>query len=238
MARPDARVSGVKGRLVLLRHGQTDYNKKRLMTGIADVPLNDVGIAQAAEAGRRFAHIRFDTVYSSTLSRAFNTAALSLKAAGTQEHLKDAAGVYRIMQSRAIVEIDVGDFSGRCHKTDPEIRAWVRDFDKPMPNGESDAMALARVQRFFNDEILPRLKNGETVLVVAHAGIVRTFDYVLGLAAIPAEGVAMGSSKRRSVPNATPVVFDFIDGRVVSEMRLDGAAVKGSHPRFTPPSPG
>lgn len=210
----------VKGQLILCRHGQTDYNKAHLMTGIADVPLNETGIAQALDAGQRIAHLRVDTVYSSTLGRAFNTAALALKAAGTQGHLQNRDGSFKIIQRADIVEIDVGDFTGRCHKTDPEITAWIRDFDKPLPNGESDAQATARVQKFFDAEVLPRLQKGETVLVVAHAGIVRVFDYVLGLSAVPTQGVAMGSGKRRSVMNATPVVFGFENGQLVSETHL------------------
>lgn len=219
-----------KGTLILFRHGQTDYNKNHLMTGIADVPLNATGAAQAAEAGRRFAHLRIDTVYASTLSRAFNTAALALNAAGTQDHLKDEAGAWKIIKRGDIVEIDVGDFTGRCHKTDPEIRAWVRDFNKPLPNGESDAMATARVQKFFDTEVLPRLMKGETVLVVAHAGIVRVFDYVLGLAPVPTAGVAMGDAARRSILNATPAVFEFVDGKLVAESLLQGPLANENAP--------
>lgn len=222
--------SPVKGTLILFRHGQTNYNKYHLMTGIANVPLNETGVRQAQDAGRRLAHLRIDTVYSSTLGRAFNTAALALKAAGTQAHLQNDDGSFKITQSKDIVEIDVGDFTGRNHRHDPEIAQWVRDFNKPLPNGESDAQALARVQKFFDAEILPRLHNGETVLVVAHAGIVRVFDYVLGLAEVPTEAVAMGSNKRRSILNATPVVFGFEDGQLVSETVLLGNGANENRP--------
>lgn len=227
--------TGIKGRLVIFRHGQTPYNKAHLMTGLTEVPLTDLGREQAAEAGRAIAAIRFDHVYSSTLSRAFNTAALALQAAGSQEHLRRPDGSFAIQQHEDIVEIDVGDFAGRCHRTDPEILAWQRDFHRPLPNGESDAQATARVQKFFDTEIMPRLEKGETVLVVCHAGIVRVFDFVLGLAEPPKQGHKMGDMiKRRAVPNATPVLYDFVDGKLVGETQLTNGANQNA-PAAKPP---
>lgn len=210
----------IAAKLVILRHGQTPYNKAHLMTGVADVPLTQLGEEQAAEAGRMLAHIRFDKVYSSTLSRAFNTAALALAAAASQQHLAKEDGGFDIEKRPEIVEVDTGDFTGRCHKSDPEILAWVRGYDKPLPNGESDRQAVARVRRFYEENLLPRLERGENVLVVVHAGIVRAFDIVLGIESEPVDGTP---KVFRSVPNATPEVFDFVDGRLAGNYRLDNA---------------
>ena len=222
----------IKGRLILFRHGQTEYNKNKLMTGITDVPLTAEGEEQAREAGRRLRGIPVQRAYSSTLSRAFNTATIALRAAG-QVHLENDDGTFRVRQDRDIVELDTGDFTGRCHKTDAEILNWVRHFNKALPNGESEAMVLERVQRFFDREVMPRLEKGETVMVVAHAGIVRVFDYVLGTADIPVTPEAIEAAKRRSVPNATPVLFDFVNGKLVSEtMLIDGG--QRQHRDITP----
>lgn len=208
-----------KGTLVILRHGQTEYNKNHLMTGQADVPLTALGEAQGHAAGLLLEGIVFDKAYASNLMRAFNTAALAIGASKNQPRLQKADGTWDIEQRAEIAEVHTGDFTGRNHKTDPEIRAWPRAFDRPLPNGESDKDAVARVQKFFDAELLPRMLKGETVLVVAHAGILRAFDIVLGV--VPHPETAAGTSNMRSVPNATPEVFEFENGRLTSFHRLD-----------------
>ncbi len=225
----------IKGRLVLFRHGQTDYNAQSLITGIADAQLTEVGRQQALEAGRLLRGIPIHKAYSSTLSRAFNTASLALGQA-RQPHLEEDDGTFRITQSADIVEIDSGDFTGRSHKTDPEIMSYKRDFFTGPPNGESYAVALARVQRFFDNEVMPRIERGETVMVVCHAGIVRVFDYVLGLEQVPVKGTPPQAGKGRSIHNAAPVVYDFIDGKLVSETVLGTNENKPAAPR--PPKAG
>jgi len=196
----------VKGTLVILRHGQTDYNAQKLMTGQRDIPLNAVGEAQADAAGALITTFVFDKAYSSTLGRAFNTAAKALKASGTNDHLKKPDGSFDIEQRREIIELDCGEFSGRNHKTDPEIVAFERRYDRPLPGGESQKQVAERVQRFFDEELLPRLAKGETVLVVSHAGIMRAFDEVLGLVTDPLD------TSRARIPNATPTVVEYEDG--------------------------
>lgn len=220
----------IKGRLVLFRHGQTDYNAQALITGIADAQLTDLGREQAVEAGRLLRGIPIHKAYSSTLSRAFLTASLALRHA-KQPHLEEDDGTFRISQSADIVEIDSGDFTGRSHKTDPEIMNYKRDFFTGPPNGESYEVAMARVQRFFNDEVMPRLERGETVMVVCHAGIVRVFDYVLGLESVPAKGAPPQPGKGRSIHNAAPVVYDFVDGKLVGETVLGANENKPAAPR-------
>ena len=107
----------ITAKLVILRHGQTDYNKHHLMTGQADVPLNEAGEKQAIDAGRLLSGMRFDKVYASTLSRAFNTAALALTSAGITAEIE---------KRHEIIEVHTGAFTGRSHRTDPEILAWKR----------------------------------------------------------------------------------------------------------------
>lgn len=209
-----------KAILVILRHGQTDYNLHHLMTGQRDIPLNDTGIEQAKEAGRLMGGFLFDKVYSSHLSRAFNTACLALEHSGAHDHLCHPQGGWQVEQCPEIAEVDTGDFTGRCHKTDPEIINWVRDFNKPLPNGESDKQAVARVSDFFYDKVLPRLEAGENVLTVVHAGIVRAFNIVLGIEENPEEA-GWGGTKMRRIPNATPFVVEFEDGVMVRAYHLD-----------------
>ncbi|MDE2337338.1 MAG: histidine phosphatase family protein, partial [Alphaproteobacteria bacterium] len=187
--------------LVILRHGQTPYNAANLMTGRRDVPLTPKGEAQAAAVGALIRDMPIDKVYSSSLSRAFNTAALALQAAGKN---------LPVEKRDEIVEADNGDFTGRNHKTDPEIIAFGRIYGKRMPGGESDKDVVARVRAFYEAEVLPRLLRGENVMIVAHSGVLRAFDIVLGIDPEPADGEPRNSTRR--VPNAAPAVYDYEDG--------------------------
>jgi len=208
-----------KGTLVIFRHGQTDYNKNHLMTGQTDVPLTALGEEQAREAGRLIEGLRFDHAYSSPLSRAFNTAALALSQTTTNEHLKKPDGAWHIVQDADIIESHTGDFTGRSYRHDPEILAFKRAYDKPVPGGESQKQVVERVGRFFENEVLPKLERGENVLVVCHAGIVRAFDFVLGTEHIPADGGTNPNKKR--IPNATPTVYEYEDGKLTRFFQLD-----------------
>lgn len=221
-----------KATLVILRHGQTEYNKQHLMTGQRDVPLTEVGEDQARAAGALVSHIRFDKVYSSHLSRAFNTAALAMESSTTQMHLLNEDGTWQIEQREAIAEMHAGDFTGRSHKTDPEIIQWVRQHDVPLPGGESEKQVVERVQRFFDEDVLPRLQKGENVLIVAHAGILRMFDIVLGIEEPSTDSLM---TRKRRIPNAAPHVYEYEHGvmtgsRLMENPRDSALAVSGKKP--------
>lgn len=204
-----------KAKLVIMRHGQTDHNKLRLMTGQLEVPLNKAGEAQARAAGPLIKDIHFDKAYSSTLSRAFNTAALALKAAGQD---------IPIEQRREIIEGDAGEFTGRNMDTDPEFLKFVRLYNTAPPGGESDKQVVAREQKFFDAEVLPRLARGENVLIVCHSGSVRAFDIVLGLYPAPADGTPW--TTRRPVPNAGPSVHEYEDGMLKKSYDIENPETK------------
>ena len=240
-AKTDAPAGGehepVRGTLVICRHGQTDYNARHLMTGIRDIPLNAEGEAQAREAGKLISVFHFDKAYSSTLSRAFNTAALALESSGTNDQLKKPDGSWDIEKSKDIIELDTGDFTGRNHKTDPEILAFERHYERPLPNGESDKQVVARVQKFFDEEIQPRMARGETVLVVSHSGIMRAFDIVLGLRSAPRDHKGQWTNKTR-IPNATPTVVEYEDGKMARHYHIENTAVpKAANANEKPPAP-
>ncbi|TAL31846.1 MAG: histidine phosphatase family protein [Alphaproteobacteria bacterium] len=206
-----------KGTLVLFRHGQTPYNIKHYMTGLHDVELTEKGEEQARDAGRLIEGFTFDKAFSSTLKRAFNTAALALDQTTTNDHLKNPDGTWNIEQRKEIVEADSGDFTARNKLTDPEILAYPHKYDIALPNGESDKQMVERVQKFYDEELLPRLERGETVLVVSHSGIMVAFDIVAGIKPVP-EGDIW--SNRQGVPNAAPVVFEYEDGKLVNHYQM------------------
>jgi 2,3-bisphosphoglycerate-dependent phosphoglycerate mutase len=211
-----------KATLVLLRHGQTEFNVQKRFTGQIESPLTKDGEAQASAAGVLMKDIPFDKVYSSPLSRAFNTAALALKAAGQ--------GNLAIEKEDAIIESDSGDFSGR-HRDDPAIKAWKWIYNEPMPNGESDKEIVARVKKFFDAEVQPRLDKGENVLLVAHSGILKAFDIVLGFEPVPADNA---SRLGAHVPNAAPLVCDYEDGVMKSHRYIQNPA--SSQPASSKPA--
>ncbi|HYD18172.1 MAG TPA: histidine phosphatase family protein [Patescibacteria group bacterium] len=216
-------MSKVKGTLVLFRHGQTEYNKLHYMTGLHDIPLTETGEDQAREAGSRIQGYVFDKAYSSTLQRAFNTAALALDASGSNSHLKNPDGTWNIEQRGEIVEADSGDFTARNKLTDPEILNYPHKYDIALPNGESDKQMVERTKKFYEDEILPRLERGETVLVSSHSGIMIAFEIAIGVRPVPVEDIW---SNRQGVPNATPVVFEYEDGKLVNHFQIAPAMPK------------
>jgi len=198
----------VKGTLVIVRHGQTDYNVQHLNTGQRDIPLNKTGEAQADEAGTLIKKPLFDKAYSSPLSRAFNTAARALKTAGTQSQLQNPDGSWQIEKRAELIELDAGDFTGRSNVDDPEV-AKPMVYDIAPPNGESIKDVVARVQKFYDEELLPRLARGENLFVSGHYFVLMAFQIVMGISAPPSGDP---SAPKQKFPNAAPLVCAFEDG--------------------------
>jgi 2,3-bisphosphoglycerate-dependent phosphoglycerate mutase len=215
----------VKGTLVVLRHGQTDYNKQHLNTGRRDIPLNANGEAQADELGTLIRTPTFDKVYSSPLSRAFNTAARALKSAGTQKQLQNADGSWQIEKRPELIELDAGDFTGcRNLPDDPGGKPYA--YDVAPPNGESIKDVVARVSKLYQAEILPRLNRGENVLISGHFFVVLAFEIMLGLREPPTGDL---SQPKVRVPNASPLVCHFEDGVLKDHRYIQ-------NPKTPPPS--
>lgn len=216
-----------KGTLVLFRHGQTEYNKLHYMTGLHDIALTPMGEDQAREAGRSIDGFVFDKAYASTLQRAFNTAAIALENSGTNDHLKNPDGTWNIEKRAEIVEGDSGDFTGRDKLTDLEILNYPRAYNIALPNGESDEQMVARTKKFYDDEIVPRLERGETVLVASHSGIMVAFEIAIGTKPVPTEDIW---SNRQRVPNAAPVVYEYEDGKLVNHYQMPPKPQKPATP--------
>jgi 2,3-bisphosphoglycerate-dependent phosphoglycerate mutase len=202
----------VKATLVILRHGQTEDNIKRLNTGQNETPLTKTGEEQSRMAGTLIRDVHFDKVYSSPLSRAFNTAVLALKASGTQQHLQNDDGSWQIEKRKEIIEVNDGDLTGRSLVDDPVLDEYFKHsvYDVPAPGGESDKQLVARIKKFYEEEVLPRLAHGENVLVTSHSGAICAFDIAMGLSPVPADGTPWKT--RKKIPNAGPAVFEYEDG--------------------------
>lgn len=151
--------------LVLIRHGQSLWNLENRFTGWVDVPLTGQGRDEARRAGERVRDIKFDIAYTSALSRAQETLELVLQMVGQHPP---------VIRDPALNERHYGDLQG-LNKADTaarhgeeQVKIWRRSYDVAPPNGESLEMTARRTLPFFDRAISGDLRQGKTVLVVAH----------------------------------------------------------------------
>jgi 2,3-bisphosphoglycerate-dependent phosphoglycerate mutase len=165
--------------LVLVRHGQSEWNLKNLFTGWKDPDLTQQGTDEARAAGRALKAngFSFDRAYTSNLLRAQNTLALILAELG-QQHIP-------LVRAEAWNERDYGDLSGlnkdeaRTKWGDAQVHLWRRSYEERPPGGESLKDTVARVVPYYCEEMLPRLLRGERILVAAHGNSLRALLMVL-----------------------------------------------------------
>ena len=165
--------------LVLVRHGQSEWNLKNLFTGWHDVDLTDLGVEEARSAGRKLKAqgLRFDCAYTSVLKRAERTLQLILEEMGQTD--------VPIVRDQALNERDYGELVGlnkddaRKKWGDEQVHIWRRSYDIAPPGGESLKDTAARVLPYYIAEILPRVLRGERVLVAAHGNSLRALAMVL-----------------------------------------------------------
>jgi len=169
----------MSGTLVLVRHGQSDWNLKNLFTGWKDPDLTELGIQEANAGGTALAEygIKFDVAYTSVLVRAQHTLKLILDKVGQPD--------LQTIRDQALNERDYGDLSGlnkddaRAKWGEEQVHVWRRSYDVPPPGGESLRDTGARVWPYYLTEILPRVLRGEKVLVAAHGNSLRSLVMVL-----------------------------------------------------------
>jgi 2,3-bisphosphoglycerate-dependent phosphoglycerate mutase len=157
--------------LILLRHGQSQWNLENRFTGWVDVPLSALGEREAREAGRKLRGRRIDKVFTSVLARAIETARLALEEAGIS--------TVPIERDAALNERMYGDLQGknkdeaRAEFGEEQVKIWRRSYDVRPPGGESLADTAARVLPYWTASILPDLQAGRNVLVAAHGNSLR-----------------------------------------------------------------
>ncbi len=167
------------GTLVLVRHGQSDWNLKNLFTGWKDPELTELGVREANAGGQALADygITFDIAFTSDLKRAQDTCKIILDKVG-QPDLKT-------IRDQALNERDYGDLSGlnkddaRKKWGEEQVHIWRRSYDIPPPGGESLRDTGARVWPYYLTEILPLVLQGKKVLVAAHGNSLRSLVMVL-----------------------------------------------------------
>jgi 2,3-bisphosphoglycerate-dependent phosphoglycerate mutase len=165
--------------LVLVRHGQSEWNKLNLFTGWRDPGLTELGVEEAELAGDRLRerNVQFDVAFTSVLSRAQKTCDIILDKIGQ-------TGLPTICD-QALNERDYGDLAGlnkddaRAKWGDEQVHIWRRSYEIQPPGGESLRDTVARVLPYYIREIQPRVMRGERVLVAAHGNSLRALIMVL-----------------------------------------------------------
>jgi 2,3-bisphosphoglycerate-dependent phosphoglycerate mutase len=165
--------------LVIVRHGQSEWNAKNLFTGWKNPDLSPKGVEEARRAGRALKQldIVFSIGFTSALLRAQHTLQLILDELGQ-------SGV-RVFKDRSLNERHYGDLSGlnkdeaREKWGEEQVRLWRRSYDVAPPGGESLKDTVARVLPFYCQKILPPVMRGERVLVAAHGNSLRALAMVL-----------------------------------------------------------
>ena len=188
------------GTLILVRHGQSEWNLKNLFTGWKNPDLTEQGIEEAKATGRKLKEAGLvPTVYfTSALRRAQHTLDLILDELGITE--------VTITRSKALNERDYGDLAG-LNKDDArekwgeeQVLVWRRSYDVPPPGGESLKDTAARTLPYYEDVILPFVKDGETVLVAAHGNSLRSMVMAI-------EGLTPDEILKRELGTGEPVVY-------------------------------
>ena len=186
--------------LVLVRHGQSEWNLKNLFTGWKDVDLTEAGVAEARAAGRKLKAqgLGFDVAYTSALKRAQRTLDLILEEMGQ-------TGI-PIVRDQALNERDYGDLVGlnkddaRKKWGEDQVLIWRRSYDVPPPGGESLKDTVARALPYFVQEILPRVLRGDRVLISAHGNSLRALIMVL-------ERLTPAAILKRELATGVPIVY-------------------------------
>lgn len=198
--------------LVLIRHGQSQWNLENRFTGWIDIPLSAQGEEEARKAGEKIKGFKFDKVYTSVLQRAIKTYEIAAEAAGFNS--------LPVEKDKALNERMYGDLQG-LNKDDmrkkfgaEQVHKWRRSYDIAPPNGESLKDTAARVLPYWYSHIEPDLKAGKNILVVAHGNSLRAL--IMHLDNLTGEEVV-----KLEIPTGEPILYEFDkDMKVVGKMEL------------------
>ena len=200
--------------LILVRHGQSEWNEQNLFTGWKDPGLTELGIKEAKNAGSLISDkgIQFDEMFTSMLVRAQDTGAIILDSINQQN--------IPITKNKALNERNYGSLAG-LNKDDARKKwgeeqghIWRRSFDIPPPEGESLKDTAERVLPYFHEYIMPKVIQGLSILVAAHGNSLRALIMELDL--ISSEDIV-----KLEIPTGAPIQYEFNqNGEVVNKTKL------------------
>ena len=198
----------MKSKLVLVRHGQSEWNAKNLFTGWKDPKLTDLGIQEAIKAGELLEtrKLKFDLMFTSDLFRAQETGRLILERLNQKD--------IEIIQDQCLNERNYGDLAGlnkdeaREKWGEEQVHIWRRSFDVPPPGGESLKNTAERVLPYFEREIMPKVKKSLNILVAAHGNSLRAL--VMHLENISSEEIV-----KLEIATGDPLIYECSNGDFV-----------------------
>lgn len=218
-------------KLILLRHGQSVWNKLNFFTGWVDIPLSWEGIQEAIAAGKKIAHIPIDIIFVSSLIRAQMTAMIVMA-----EHtggrvpmvlhpgegkLEEWAKIYNqhaeqmvipVIEAWQLNERMYGRLQGLNKKEtmekfgEEQVKIWRRSYDVAPPEGESLEMTAARSIPYFKEKIVPYLEQGKNVFVSAHGNSLRSIIMYL-------DGLSKEEVVQLELATGEPVIYNYLDGK-------------------------
>lgn len=215
--------------LILMRHGESIWNKRNLFTGWVDIPLSLKGIQEALDAGKDLQNIPIDVAFTSSLVRAQETLVLALADHGskkvpvfyhTEEKLDKWGQIYSDATKKEIIPVFsswhlnermYGELQGLNKKETADkfgieqVQIWRRSYDTAPPSGESLADCSKRTWPYFEKNIVPALKKGENVLVVAHGNSLRSI--IMHLDQLTKEEIV-----HLEIPLGRPILYSYLDG--------------------------
>jgi 2,3-bisphosphoglycerate-dependent phosphoglycerate mutase len=197
--------------LVLIRHGESQWNLENRFTGWVDVPLTEKGREEARRAGEKIRHLHFDKAYTSVLQRAAKTLDIVLEIIGQQS--------LPIAYDAALNERHYGDLQGLNKAETAEkygkeqVHLWRRSYDIKPPGGESLKDTAARTLPYFETHIVPDLRAGKNVLVSAHGNSLRSI--VMYLDKLSTEQIL-----DLNIATGVPIVYDFGPGLEIRSKRI------------------
>jgi len=186
-------------KLVIVRHGQSVWNKENKFTGWVDVDLAEKGIEEANRAGELLKDYKFDAAFTSVLKRANRTLDIILDKIGQTD--------IPITYDEALNERMYGDLQGknkdemREEYGEEQVHIWRRSYDVPPPGGESLKDTAERVLPYFEKEIVPMIKAGKNIIISAHGNSLRALIMKL-------ENLTPEEILKTEVPTGVPKVYD------------------------------
>lgn len=185
--------------LVIIRHGQSEWNLQNRFTGWVDVDLSPNGVSEAQAAGDKLKGYQFDYAFSSVLKRANRTMEMVLEKIGQSDlHME---------RNEALNERMYGDLQGmnkdeaRAQFGEEQVHIWRRSYDVPPPGGESLKDTRERVLPYFEKNIQPLLEDGKNIIITAHGNSLRALVMYL-------EKMTPEEILKTEIPTGTPIVYD------------------------------
>jgi len=220
-------------KLIMMRHGESQWNKLNLFTGWVDVPLSEQGIEEAFEGGKKIRDIPIDVIFTSTLIRGQETAVIAMTQHSSgkvpvilhenEGQLERWATIYGEEAKRATIPVYrawqlnermYGELQGLNKREtaerfgDEQVQIWRRSYDTAPPEGESLEMTAKRTIPYFEETIIPFLKRGSNVFISAHGNSLRSIIMDI-------DGLSKEEVVRLELTLGEPILYDYLEGKFI-----------------------